>query len=541
MSGAKTAKEAKQAALAVKQKRAREVVIIPASGIAQPVNRIPHAAYVRVSSDSEDQLNSFSTQLKYYNDLIRQNEEWVLVDVYADEGITGTSMKKRDDFNRMIIDCEKGKIKRILTKSISRFCRNTLDCLTTVRKLRDLGVSVYFEKEGIDTKIMSDELILTAMSDFAQHESLSTSKNLRTANQMRMSQGTYKIGHIPYGYSLTEDGELEPHPQESEVVKRIYRQFLCGEGYERISKSLNEDGIIPPSGKQRWQTSAIRYILLNERYTGDVVLQKSYTTETLPFRKRYNNGEYTKYIVEDFNVPILDKATFERVQATIEKRRAEAGTTKRDSGFPLSRFIVCGHCGCRFKRKITSGKAYWSCRTHNRNRDYCPAPIIPESEIEGAIQRLCNKLKMHRASILGSMVEQLYDLKRTMVLKNPQALEINERLAELANQMHMISSLHSKGAMPQSLFYSKQSEIDTEMLRLRNDKKVLVDTYKEDLLISKTKSLIEALENGPEQINNVDYTLLDKLVGAIVVKERNSLIFKMHNEIELVEAIGDAV
>lgn len=541
MVGIKAAKDLKQSTLAVKQKRAREVVVIAPSGDMMPVNKIPHAAYVRVSSDSEDQLNSFSTQLKHYNDLIRQNEKWVLIDVYADEGITGTSMKKRDDFNRMITDCEKGKIKRILTKSISRFCRNTLDCLTTVRKLRNLGVSVYFEKEGIDTNIMTDEMILTAMSDFAQHESISTSNNLRTANRMRMSQGTYKIGHIPYGYVSTEEGELEPHPEESEVVKRIYKQFLCGEGFERISKSLNEEGIIPPSGKQRWHTSAIRYILLNERYTGDAVLQKSYTTESLPFRKRPNQGEYTKYIVEDFNVPILDKATFDRVQATIEQRRAEAGKAKRDSGFPLSRFIVCGHCGCKFKRKITSGKAYWSCRTHDRNRKYCPAPIIPEPEIESACQRLYNKLKMHRASILGSMVEQLYELKRTLILKNPQALEINERLAELANQMHMISGLHSKGAMPQALFYSKQSEIDAEMLRLRNDKKVLIDTYHEDALINRTKLLIDVLESGPDQILAVDYTVLEKLVSAIIVKHRDSLIFKLHNEIELTEVIGDAV
>ena len=274
------------------QENTARVITIAATEQPQDI-RLRVAAYARVSSSSDEQLNSFAAQNRYYTELISGKDNWQLVDIYADEGITGTSIEKRDDFKRMLRDCERGLIDRILVKSISRFARNTTECLETVRSLKARGVSVYFEKEGIDTGKVSGEMLTAVFASLAQAESESISKNMRWSYQKRMQMGTYIPASIPFGYVL-KDGKITIEPEEADVVRKIYDMYLSGSGRVTIAQNLNRRGIFNRQHKP-WNSSAILYILSNERYTGDSIWQKTYQTNVLPREHKRNNGEIPQY------------------------------------------------------------------------------------------------------------------------------------------------------------------------------------------------------------------------------------------------------
>ena len=254
------------------------------------------AAYVRVSSDSMDQLNSFMAQANYYTTLISSKENWTLADIYADEGITGTSAKKRPDFQRLLSDCRKGRIDKILVKSISRFARNTQDCLETVRELKSIGIGVCFEEQNIDTSEMSGELLTAVFASIAQKESESISGNMRWSVMHRMQSGTFIPSSPPFGYKLV-DNEIKIDPDAAEIVKRIYRDYLDGKNMDEIALQLNRENIPVRLGieTRKWKHGAISYILSNEKYTGDSLWQKTYSTNTLPVQKYKNYGERKMY------------------------------------------------------------------------------------------------------------------------------------------------------------------------------------------------------------------------------------------------------
>ena len=267
------------------------------------------AAYTRVSSDSEDQLNSFASQNRYYTELISNKPEWNMVDIYADEGITGTSVEKRDDFQRMMTDCRRGLIDQILVKSISRFARNTKECLQSVRELKELGVNVKFEREGINTANVSSELITAIYAAFAQKESESISGNMRWSYQRRMESGTFLPSSMAYGYKIV-DKKIKIDPDAALVVCRIFQWYLDGISKELIAKRLNKEDIHTNQNKI-WQYGSVHYILTNEKYIGDSLWQKSYTTDTFPVTRCKNNGEREKYYAEGTHPPIIAKETFQ--------------------------------------------------------------------------------------------------------------------------------------------------------------------------------------------------------------------------------------
>ena len=257
----------------------REIKVIKATKGLDAERKIRMAAYCRVSSDSDDQANSFMAQMRYYNDYIKSRDDMVLVDIYADEGITGTSTNKRKEFKRMINDCQKRKIDRILVKSVSRFARNSLECIENVRILAECGVSIYFENDHIDTQNMNSEMILYIKSAFAQGEALAASKRMSTSVRMRMEDGTFIGTPAPYGYRLVEK-ELMVYPEEAEIVRKIFDMYLSGKGMNLIVEELNSNN----SGL-KWTVSHIRYILTNEKYKGDTLMQKKFTPEVLPFHQ----------------------------------------------------------------------------------------------------------------------------------------------------------------------------------------------------------------------------------------------------------------
>lgn len=266
-----------------------EITVIPARNRSGDIIRA--AAYARVSSSSDDQLNSFNAQIRYYTELLKNSTNTIFVDMYADEGITGTSAAKRDEFQRLMSDCRKGKIDRILTKSVSRFARNTKDCLEAVRELKSLGVSVYFEKEKIDTGELSSEMLLTLYSQFAQEESMSISKNVRMGFRKRMQDGTYVPSSTPFGYIKGENG-LEIDDPKAEVVQAVFSDFLNGASEATIADRYGI-GI-----------ATVKYILRNEKYTGDSMFHKWYTTDTLPFKCVRNNGEREMYLAQGTHQPV---------------------------------------------------------------------------------------------------------------------------------------------------------------------------------------------------------------------------------------------
>ena len=281
--GENVAKKQTSGNLALEQQR---VIVIPAHDEIV-ARKLRVAAYARVSSSSEDQLNSYRVQNQYYSELISGNPDWEMVDIYADEGITGTSVEKREDFQRMMQDCRKGKIDRILVKSISRFARNTKDCLAAVRELKELGVSVQFEEQGIDTSKVSSEMVTAIMASLAQKGSESISGNVRWGVQKRMEDGTYVASSAPYGYRLV-NLRLEIQPEEAEIVRWIFQQYLAGANVNEIAKELNTKSA---ENDHKWYKAGITYILSNERYIGDCLWQKCYMTNTFPPKQVINKGE----------------------------------------------------------------------------------------------------------------------------------------------------------------------------------------------------------------------------------------------------------
>ena len=318
------------------------------------------AAYCRVSTDSEEQLNSYEAQKTYYTQKIQDSPDWEMAGIYADEGISGTSLKKRTQFNKMITACKRGRIDFIITKSLSRFARNTVDCLDTVRLLKANGIGVYFEKENINTLTESSEFLVTLFSGFAQAESESLSKNVAWGKEKSAKAGNV---HFQYkkmlGYRKGEDGQPEIVPEEATIVRRIYRRYLDGCTLGKIRRELDEDGIPTAQGVECWSPAIIHNILTNEKYIGDALLQKTYVTDCLSKKVRKNRGERTMYYVENNHPAIISREAFDLVRKEMTRRSSKrkvlqkSGKTelgKYSGKYALTELLVCGECGSPYKR-----------------------------------------------------------------------------------------------------------------------------------------------------------------------------------------------
>jgi site-specific DNA recombinase len=501
-------------------------------------NKLRVAAYARVSSNSDNQENSFAAQVKAYTALIRDHEDWEMIDMYADEGITGLRMDKREDFLRLLRDCHRGKIDRIITKSISRFSRNTRDCLVTTRELKALGVSVYFEKENIDTATMTDELIFTFLAGNAQHESMSISGNMRWSYEHRMKSGKFITCKAPFGYRFTE-GRLEIHEQEAKIVRYVFDSYLNGKSKDEIAQELTTMGNPTRDGKEKWQNTTIDYMLKNERYIGDALLQKKYTTDALPFQKKRNKGERDKYYFKNSHQPIISPEVFEQVQQLSQSRVLP--TMSKRTEHPLKRRIRCGECGSAFKRKTCNGKTYWVCRGHNNSKLNCSIIQIPEAEIYGAFLQLYNKLKIHHSAILNPVLEQLQTLKRNRNLSNMQVAQINQKIAELTEQNHVLSGLKSRGIIDSALFLSQTGELNRQIRTLKVEKNKLMEQGEDDSPTTETRCLIAMLEDGPELLTAFDETLFDSLVELVTAESSKRLKFRLINGLELAETVERTV
>ncbi|NLV87531.1 MAG: recombinase family protein, partial [Clostridiales bacterium] len=370
----------------------KQITVIPAKINPELVFSNPEykkrrvAAYARVSTDSEEQQTSYAAQVDYYTRHIQENDEWEFVEVYTDEGITGTNTKKRDGFNRMIRDALSGKIDLIITKSVSRFARNTVDTLTNVRKLKEKGVEVYFQKENIYTLDSKGELLITIMSSLAQEESRSISENVTWGQRKRFADGKIMMPYSRFlGYTKGADGLPEIVEEEAETVRLIYRLFIYGKSTNAIAKHLTENGIPTPGGKTVWRSKVIESILTNERYKGDALLQKKFTVDFLTKKQKINEGEVPQYYVENSHPAIIQSDIFDLVQQEVRERK-EAGYTC--TLHPFSNKIICGQCGNTYgSRTWHSGTQYrrvvWQCSGKYGGCN-CTMPHLSETDIQTA-------------------------------------------------------------------------------------------------------------------------------------------------------------
>lgn len=511
----------------------REIIKIKAS-ITVETAKLRVAGYARVSSDSADQLNSFSAQVRYYTALIEKHDGWELTEVYADEAASGVSTEKRDDFNRMIADCKKGKIDRIITKSTSRFARNTLDSISAIRELKAMGVTVYFEKENLDTASLTSENLLTLYSLFAQEESISISKNCKKGVRMRMEKGTYVSSNPPYGYRLV-DNQLEIYEPEAEVVRKIFTEYLGGMGCEGIAKMLMSEQVSFKNGSLKWRTQSIAYLIKNERYAGNMLLQKSYAEDAMPYRKQPNKGELPKYYVKNTHEPIVSPMEFELANILLTER--SAAVNKKRTEYPLSRKIKCKECGTAYRRKITNQIPYWVCRQHDNDKDLCSGERITEESLHNAFARLYNKLKRNYTIILLPLLGNLEKMQELKTRANPEISAINKQIADLSEQNHVMNGLLSKGILDSALFISQTDELNRKIQALKIAKARILEEQESDGTLDKTEDLIESIENGPDCISGMEETLFAELVEKITAHDTQTVEFTLINGLVLTERL----
>ncbi len=397
------------------------------------------AGYARVSTDSDEQFTSYEAQVDYYTKYIRRNPDWTFVAVYTDEGISGTNTKKRDGFNQMIADALAGHIDLIVTKSVSRFARNTVDSLTTVRKLKERGAEVFFEKENIYTLDSKGELLITIMSSVAQEDSRSISENVTWGRRKQFADGKVSLPYKRFlGYEKGPDGLPQIVPEQAKIVVYIFDLFMMGLTPGTIARRLTSEGIPTPGGKTIWQGSTIRSILSNEKYKGDALLQKEFTVDYLEKTKKVNEGEVPQYYVRGSHPAIIDPEYFDRVQAEIE-RRQKHGHHYNCTKFLSSR-IVCGECGGFYGAKVwDSNRKYrrvvWQCNNKFREGN-CHTPHLEEQSIYDRFLQAFNELLVNRQSLMEDCEAML------RLLTDNSSLE--ERIGMLRNEQEVVEELTRK-------------------------------------------------------------------------------------------------
>ena len=514
---------------------AANVTYIPPKAAKPAILRV--AAYCRVSSDSSDQLHSYAAQIRYYTDMIQNHDGWELVDVYADEGITGTRMDKREDLNRLLTDCRKGKIDKVLVKSISRFARNTRDCLASLRELSRLGVSVQFEKENIDTGTLTTELMVSVSGSLAQQESVSISQNQRMSYQRRMERGEFITCKAPFGYRLIDGKRLEVISDEAKLVRWMFNAYLSGHSLEWIAEQMTKTGVSTTDGKPYWQCTTVLYTLTNEKYMGDSLCQKTFTT-AFPFTQRQNHGEADQYYIENTHPAIITKGTFEKVQELLRQKSNRQKIPRQI--YPLSRKVYCGQCGTPFARRVgKSGLVVWVCRKHDKGASKCTMGRIPESALYAAFAGMYNKLKQNAGIVLQPALKQLEELRDALQRDDPAMLAVNRAIAQASEQSHRISQLQAAGLLDADTCAVKFNEINARLAQLRAERRRLLQNEDIDDAIDALQRTADLIQCGPERLEGFDEGLFHDLVERIVVESQTCVRFCLRGGLELTEQLRE--
>lgn len=485
-------------------------------------NAIPKlrvAAYCRVSTDSFDQINSFLAQMRYYGEYIRSHEDMLFVDIYADEGITGTSINKRSEFLRMMKDCKNRKIDRILVKSVQRFARNSLECIENVRILAGCGVSVYFENDNIDTQSMNSEMILYIKSAFAQTEAISASKRMSTSFRMKMEDGTFVATCTPFGYRLV-DKKMVVHPEEAEIVKKIFDWYLTGCGMNAIVSKLNAG-----DKDEKWLLGHVRYILSNEKYYGDSLMQKTYRPDVLPFRSRKNRGERPMYYAQGTHEAIITKETFDAAQAIRRERERRYLKAARNEGLLLSGQIYCRKCGWAYKTLLRGDELFWTCRRKGSAGIVCKSHTYSDDMIGEAFVQMYNRLRQNERILLDETIAQLEKLKARVTRGSTQVAEIDGAMAGLSEQFAIYTRLHTKSIVDDVSYFEKTDSIKKQIEELRVRRKKLLSGDEDEHCIEELRRLKRILHDAAKNIFEMDEALYKAIVTRIYAEQNGELTF----------------
>ena len=514
----------------------KNITIIPPSEGRPDVLRV--AAYCRVSTALEEQESSYASQIRSYTELISQHEGWELVDIYADEAASGTKTDKREDFNRLLADCRKGKIDRVLVKSISRFSRNTKDCLAALRELMRLGVTVQFEKENIDTGTLTTELMVSVSGSLAQQESMSISQNIRMGYRRRMERGEFIASSPPYGYRNAGGGRLEIVPEEAEVIRWVFESYLNGQGIVTIAEEMNRRGVPKKHGEAAWIPYAVACWLRNEKYTGNTLCQKTFTTG-FPYISVKNRGEVDQFYIENSHPAIISQEIFDKVQALRKKKKAPASAPSK---FPLTRKMICGKCGATFYRTVDRhGANNWVCSGHkdgNRNgKGACPNLSVRERDIYTAFIRMYKKLRLHEGIILRPALDQMEALESAVQRENPAMLEVNRAIAQATEQNYKISKLRASGLLDADACAAKLAALDAQLTQLRAKRRRLLRNDDISEVADALRQTVETLHQGPERMDEFDEELFNEMVEKITVDTDHVLRFRLRGGFDVAEPL----
>jgi len=517
----------------------KNITVIPArkrvgsTAAKEKIKKLRVAAYCRVSTETEEQNLSYEVQVAHYTEFIKKNTEWEFAGIFADDGISGTNTKKREEFNRMIEECMEGNIDLVITKSISRFARNTLDCLKYIRQLKEKNIAVYFEKENINTMDAKGEVLLTIMASLAQQESQSLSQNVKLGLQYRYQQGKVQVNHNRFmGYTKDEEGNLIIVPEEAEIIKRIYREYLEGKSLVGIGRDLEKDGILTAAGKPRWRPETIKKILLNEKYIGDALLQKTFTVDFLTKKRVKNEGHVPQYYVENSHEAIIPKELFLQAQEELHRRSniyTGADKNKRiySSKYALSTITFCGDCGDIYRRvywNIHGKKEFvWRCVTRiEQGPEVCKNRTVKEAELYDAVMTAINRLLAGGDNMIRILEENIH-----AIIGDTTEYKISEINTLLEEKQKELISLANKGKD----FESLADEIE----ELREKRQTLLV---EDASLSgeneRINELIEFIRTNKYRTLLYDDTLVRKIIQNVTVYDDHFVIcFKSGIEIKV--------
>lgn len=493
------------------------------------------AGYARVSTDSEEQATSYAAQVDYYTRYIQSNPEWEFVGIYTDEGISATNTDHRNGFNQMVEDALAGKIELIITKSISRFARNTVDSLSTVRSLKEKGVEIYFEKENIWTLDAKGELLITIMSSLAQEESRSISENTTWGKRKAFADGKASVSFSNFlGYDRGPNGEFVINEEQAVTVRYIYKRFLEGVSTYQIAKELTAMGVKTPAGKDKWYTSSVLSILRNEKYKGDALLQKSFTKDFLTHKRVENNGEVPQYYVEGHHEGIVTADQYEQVQAELYRRQ----NMGRYSGVGVfSSILKCGECGGWYGAKVWHSNDKYRKVIYQCNKKYakgckCKTPHITEDEIKKMFIKVANELFSEKDEIIANTKEMMEMVCNTSMLDK----ELGDCIAELniiAEHMESAISENSRVALNQNEYEKRYLEL-TERY---NSIKARYDKLTEQIEGKKAqrelfKGFVRALEKQGTLIEEFNEGIWSSLVQEVVINSKDDIRFIFKNGFE---------
>jgi len=486
-------------------------------------------AYARVSTDFEDQLNSYKAQINEYTKKINDNEEWIFQGMYADEGISGTSIKKRPQFMQMIQDAKEGKIDLILTKSISRFARNTIDCISTVRELRSLGVEVYFEKENIassDTKI---DFMLSVFSSIAQEESRNISENIKWGYQQRFKEGIVHVNTKTFlGFDKDKNGKIIINQEEAKTVRTIYDMYLAGSSQREIVDFLIKNNFKNGRGDVKWTVASIQSILTNEKYCGDAILQKNVTIDYLTHKSVKNNGIAPKYHIMNNHEPIVTREAFELVQELKKKRGKKKTSSTFGNHYPLSGIVYCGCCGRVMHRHYfnynkPNQRVVLSCKNTIKEKIECTNKPIDNTHLELAAKKSIKELNMEDASLIDETLALLQSnfsmkhLHEDIMKAQAKIAGIEDEIRALI-EMNVANITDGNADFYKEIYQRKKELLLQEKASLETMQNQFAETHLEQDRLMQIK---EFLENEMP----LNKTILTTAYKAIIALSQNEVIF----------------